>query len=120
MRPRLNLGQRLALLREADENPQCLAALCARHDIHPETIAAWREEFRIANIREVHLADLRAPAAPSSSPEARALLRRLAGLEALLRRRTAEIHALRQQLRTATFPHTPSVPNRTPEDMNHA
>lgn len=128
MRPRLNLGQRLALLREADEHPQHIAALCARHNVDPDVLAAWREEFRAANIREIHLAELRAQPDTACSPEARELLHRLAGLEALLRRRTAEIHALRQQLRAAKLPQsqvtstsTSTSPfKRQPEDMTHA
>jgi transposase-like protein len=118
MRARLNLGERLALLRAADESPAELATLCARHGVTTETLAAWREEFRRANIREVHLAELRSVPTEAASPEARELWRRLASLESLLRRRTAEIHALREQLRTTAPSPLPS--SRTTKDMTHA
>lgn len=116
MRARLNLGQRLALLRDADAHPERAAELCARHGLAPQTLDRWREEFRLANIREVSLADLRAASTSATSPEARDLRRRLAGLESLLRRRTAEIHALQAQLRSASHLN----PSRPHKDMTHA
>ena len=120
MRSRLNLGQRLALLREADAHPERTAELCARHGLVPDVLARWREEFRLANIREVSLAELRTTPASATTPEARELRRRLAGLDSLLRRRTAEIHALQAQLRSASTLNPTRPPNLSHKDMTHA